>query len=113
MVAFVNGVNLENWVVSENTLRIQDLLRNFCDALENLGKSNITKETREFITNYIDENDEFFGSGDGGQSAESWAFVLYDELESNLNSIAVDNDLFFGALENDGSCFGFWKYEEY
>lgn len=97
--------------VSTATLRAQDLLPKFLDALSvvapeayqqlmvpGAGFSAVPAHALE------DEDDEWWQS-------EDCAWLLNEILFDALNEHAPEG-YYFGAHEGDGACFGFWSNEE-
>lgn len=98
---------------SEGTLRTDDLLEAFADELrtlirKNKGKRGIDLPGKRSLLNAVDrflerENDD---SDAWQDAADAWFQDLMDALESFAPPYA-----YFGTLEGDGACFGFWPYE--
>ena len=97
--------------VSNATLRSQDLLPKFLDALRivapeahqqltmpGAGHSPIPQHALE------DESDPWWRS-------EECAWLINEELFDALNEHAPEG-FHFGSHEGDGACFGFWPNEE-
>ena len=93
-------------VVSEATLRVQDLIPAFLSALR---ERDPTIYAQIMISNaipaYAFDDDE----DDWWQSDE--AHILLEELFDALNETAEEGE-YFGAHEGDGCLFGFWSVEE-
>jgi hypothetical protein len=91
--------------ISHGTLRTEDLLVAFADALNTYGSgegnAKLVMEAFEAVqamtTNIID----------GDEASE-----IVAELEDSLDEIAAQHGLCFGAHEGDGSDFGFWPIPE-
>ena len=84
--------------VSEGTLRPEDLIPAFADALESLAKQagNMTPELLALI--------------EDARQPDCWPSddpSLIFELEDALQEYAPPL-FYFGAHEGDGACFGFW-----
>ncbi|MBR4407410.1 MAG: hypothetical protein IKT27_03755 [Clostridia bacterium] len=90
---------LKDKVVSDGTLKPEDLIPKFLNALKHdeTAHSKFLKDYPEIleIQSWDDVDDETKS-------------MLVDELTDALNGIAPDG-YFFGASEGDGACFGFWK----
>lgn len=94
--------------ISEDTLRTQDLLPAFLEALNEVAPAHyeqllvlpfgsIPAHAQE------DEDSEWWDSEDAG-----WKLA---ELVDLLDEHAPEGT-YFGAHEGDGACFGFWMVEE-
>lgn len=91
--------------VSEGTLRTEDLLRNFAEALEALDHGDVyTSLVEEALR--IADNEQFLQ-----EEPEVAAWVLA-ELEDALVDLAPEGT-YFGAHPGDGACFGFWPKEDH
>jgi len=97
--------------VSEATLRSQDLLPKFLDALRVLSPEAHQQLTMPAAGHPAvpahaleDESDPWWGS-------EECAWLLNEELFDALNEHAPEG-FCFGSHEGDGACFGFWPVEE-
>jgi hypothetical protein len=97
--------------VSNATLRSQDLLPKFLDALRvvapeahqqmmmpGCGFPAVPSHALE------DEDDEWWDS-------EDCAYLLNEVLFDALNEHAPEG-YYFGSHEGDGACFGFWQHED-
>ena len=85
-------------VVSEGTLRTEDLFPTFIDALEALeGETLRVKSLRE----------EYEAACDPGVKDEILYEDLFDALEEHAGT-----GLYFGSHPGDGACFGFFPVEE-
>jgi hypothetical protein len=110
---FKLGKEFEGYTVSEGTLLVEDLITEFLDFLEinaehewkrlleewrdtlpHTGKYNVfvSPKFKEWILNDLQEH----------------ATSLGDEVWNTLERIAPEG-CYFGALEGDGACFGFWR----
>lgn len=95
------------YTVSEGTLKTKDLINAFEGfILQNVnGKAPVALGLRlDPRFPYREAPDEWFDSEDA-----SW--YVNEELYDYLNSIAPEG-CYFGTLEGDGACFGFWPLEE-
>ena len=92
---------LKDKVVSDGTLKPEDLIPKFLNALKHdeTAHSKFLKDYPEIleIQSWDDVDDETKS-------------MLVDELTDALNGIAPDG-YFFGASDGDGACFGFWKVD--
>lgn len=92
---------LKDKVVSDGTLKPEDLIPKFLNALKHdeTAHSKFLKDYPEIleIQSWDDVDDETKS-------------MLVDELTDALNGIAPEG-YFFGASEGDGACFGFWKVD--
>jgi hypothetical protein len=98
-------------VVSEATLRSQDLLPKFLDALRVVAPEAYRQLTVPgcgfpAVPDHAleDEDAEWWGS-------EDCAWLLNETLFDALNEHAPEG-YYFGSHEGDGACFGFWPIEE-
>jgi hypothetical protein len=89
--------SLAGWVVSEGTLRSQDLLPAFLRALEAVDPDAYQKVPH--IHALKDEGAKWWDS-------EECAWFVSDVADA-IDSACPDG-LVFGAHEDDGACFGFW-----
>lgn len=110
MIALVPTVG----TVSHGTLRNEDLLAAFADALERYGESDsntttLLHEAREMAKELanIELDDYQFANQHQAEADE-----LLTELFDALDEIAVKHGMYFGATEGDGSDFGFWPIPE-
>ena len=97
--------------VSNATLRAQDLLPKFLDALKVLAPEAHQQMTMpgagfSAVPDHAleDENAEWWSSEDCAYLLNE---VLFDALSENC-----PEGYYFGAHEGDGACFGFWPHEE-
>lgn len=98
--------------VSSGTLRSQDLLRAFADAYEAVLPFNgrrMAEEARE-IAATLDkvECDPI------EVPAYELASEMIEDLMTEINYVLSQNNMnvYFGAHDGDGACFGFWEYSE-
>jgi len=89
--------------ISHGTLRPQDLIPAFLDAVETYAPAMIAPFP--FVPAHVE---------DGGDSSDWWdseeAQGKLDELFDILSEHAPDG-CYFGAHEGDGSDFGFWPID--
>lgn len=83
--------------VSTATLRTQDLIANFEDALQD---SNVTVKRPAAVNRYV--RDRKVRNGD-----EQEASYYLDELTEKLEELAPPY-VYFGSHEGDGADFGYW-----
>ena len=97
---------LQPGVLIEGTLRPQDLLPAFLDALHQVAPA--TYDQVMFgsghcpIPSYAleDEGADWWTSGD--------AVWLLEDLAEALNQRAQQDEMYFGPMETDPACWGFW-----
>lgn len=89
-----------NQTVIHGTLLLEDLVEAFTDEYERIGgrSSNI----QLFRSHLLLEE---------GESREDELHYDLEDLYELLNELAPEGTN-FGAIEGDGSDFGFWTYEE-
>ena len=93
-------------VVSEATLRVQDLIPAFLSALRERDSAAYAQVmVNNAIPAHALEDDE----ADWWESED--AHFLLEDLFDALNETAEDGE-YFGAHEDDGSLFGFWSMNE-
>jgi len=92
--------------VIHGTLRAQDLILAFSDALDAIDPEATAKIRAEgwVPESAINDDDDAWWSSE----APSW---IMDDLFDALNDAAPDG-CYFGTTEGDGSDFGFWEIEE-
>jgi hypothetical protein len=95
-------------VVSDATLRSQDLLPKLLGALKALSEPAFTQLVAPSAGHLpfpsealADERHEWWGS-------EECSWLINEELFGALNEHAPEG-YHFGAQDGDGACFGFWK----
>jgi hypothetical protein len=99
------------WIVSNATLRSEDLLPSYWSAAESLAQlagkaSPIAADTLADLERLVGED----------SSEDAWndelACQLLEELTACLQELAPCG-FYFGASEGDGACFGFWLSEDW
>lgn len=95
-------------IVSENTLRLQDLMPAFLDTLQELAPAHYAQLTTlpfGFIPAHAmeDDDDDWWASEEA-----QWRF---EKLFDLLDEYAPEGT-YFGSHEGNGACFGFWTHEE-
>lgn len=94
-----NIEDLKGMVVSDGTMRSEDLIPKFLNVLKVYG--------RDVYDKYIDENPEVLDLS--GMDDETMGWVV-DELFDKLNEIAPEG-YSFGSQDGDGACYGFWSVD--
>ena len=89
--------------ISHGTLRVEDLLPAFYDALNTHAPESAREHTREFPTPYPDYDDPWWDSE--APSAE------LEALAERLEEISPPY-CYFGTHPGDGSDFGWWISED-
>ena len=93
-------------IISEATLRVQDLIPAFLSALRERDSAAYAQiMANNALPAHAIEDDE----ADWWESEDAH-FILEDLFEA-LNATAEDGE-YFGAHEGDGSLFGFWPVED-
>lgn len=92
---------LKDKVVSDGTLKPEDLIPKFLNALKN-------DETAH--AKFLKDNPEILEIQSWDDVDDETKSMLVDELTDALNDIAPDG-YFFGASDGDGACFGFWQVD--
>jgi len=94
-----------NSIVSEGTLRTEDLAKAFLKVIgqhEPKIKDAIIDEWTDVLLAMIDPN---------AVRDEEQEMFLVDHLFNVMDAIAPEGCT-FGTLDSDGACFGFWEMEE-
>ena len=94
-----NIEDLKGMVVSDGTMRSEDLIPKFLNVLKVYG--------RDVYDKYVDENPEVLDLS--GMDDETMGWVV-DELFDKLNEIAPEG-YSFGSQDGDGACYGFWSVD--
>ena len=91
--------------VSEATLRTEDLLRAFTSTLESLDEFKV-------YATLVAECYELAGRSEtwSDSDSEQASCLVNEELPDLLQQFAPEG-AYFGTLEGDGACFGFWMEE--
>lgn len=93
------------YIVSEGTLRTQDLVPKFLSALEELSPEDAEGIRKDIpVDAWGSEEHEWW-------SSEDCYWVVNEVLFDTLNYHAPGG-YYFGANEGDGACFGFWAVED-
>lgn len=88
------------YVVSEGTLRVQDLIAAYLDELDRFTPARASSLRIDVQTMKDEYGEEKWAETD--EAAETLA-TLTDALER-----VAPWGHYFGTLEGDGACFGFW-----
>lgn len=94
-----NIEDLKGMVVSDGTMRSEDLIPKFLNVLKIYG--------RDVYDKYVGENPEVLDLS--GMDDETMGWVV-DELFDKLNEIAPEG-YSFGSQDGDGACYGFWSVD--
>lgn len=92
---------LKDKVVSDGTLKPEDLIPKFLNAL---------KHDETAHAKFLKGNPEILEIQSWDDVDDETKSMLVDELTDALNDIAPDG-YFFGASDGDGACFGFWQVD--
>lgn len=92
---------LKDKVVSDGTLKPEDLIPKFLNAL---------KHDETAHSKFLKDNPEILEIQSWDDVDDETKSMLVDELTDALNDIAPDG-YFFGASDGDGACFGFWQVD--
>ena len=94
-----------NYCISSGTLRNIDLFKAFFAEIHDfMGYCNLDRDIKKFVIDAIENiQPELLDEEELSQKVE----IAFDILES----IAPEG-CYFGTLEGDGACFGFWSIEE-
>jgi hypothetical protein len=100
-----------SWIVSTDTLRLEDLLPRYWQTAEQLAQladrpALINPGTLASLERLVGED-----SRETDWNDETAAQVLED-LTDTLQDVAPCG-FYFGASEGDGACFGFWLQEDW
>lgn len=87
--------------VSTGTLRLEDLLPAFIDALEQIEPDAEETLRLRGVVNHLDRRGEM-----DTDEAHETLFELFDALDG-----AMPEGWRFGAHEGDGADFGVWEYD--
>jgi hypothetical protein len=94
-------------IISERTLRSEDLIEAFSEELHRLAPFNykaIRSDGAAWIMN------ERLGI-DTDEHHEDGSYIV-NELIDALNDIASKHNAWFGTIEGDGACFAFQSYDD-
>lgn len=94
-----NIEDLKGMVVSDGTMRSEDLIPKFLNVLKVYGKDVYDK--------YVGENPEVLDLSAMDDETMGW---VVDELFDKLNEIAPEG-YSFGSQDGDGACYGFWSVD--
>lgn len=107
-------VPIEPGVVSRDTLRRSDLIRAFWDEYrrhypEHVQFSIQADNDSVFEALHTLPDAEFDDAVNGDGSLAEDAGYLLDAMTWDLEAVASEHGLIFGAQEGAGACFGFWE----
>lgn len=102
------GTIREGWIVSERTLRTQDLLRAFAEELERVkpfGEYMLRMEAigHADVLERLDYNEQDLIA----------ANECLNDVCDSLQTVAEREGLIFGVSSGDGACFGYWQADDY
>lgn len=100
----MEDVDLRGVTVSEGTLREEDLIPAFLDLLSQLDADAYQRLRDEYAQVTLDLDNGCY------EWSEDASFLL-DELFNKLDALAPSG-YYFGALDGDGACFGFYQVPE-
>jgi hypothetical protein len=99
------------WIVSSDTLRLEDLLPSYWSAVESLAQ--LTGKASPIAADTLADLEKLVGED---SSEDAWnyelACQLLEELTDCLQELAPCG-FGFGSNEGDGACFGFWLSEDW
>lgn len=98
--------------VSHATLRDQDLIESFINVLRNVSgfkALSLVVEGEDYLD--IIKQSENSGKPLSELDQENISYYLNDDLFPYMDKIAPKG-FYFGSLEGDGACFGYWLAEE-
>lgn len=107
-------------VVIEGTGRTDDLLDAFSEKLYELDPSRTLELRQQYVEVYdwlkmerkLHPEGRLDSFGDAPPSIDEKAsYLVHEVLYDALNERAPEG-FYFGTLEGDGSCYGFWKGED-
>lgn len=103
MVTRRKRTTLRLGVISEATLRPEDLIPAYLDALDSI---RLTRSERMTVREIRRDYDRWDNRSDD-EPDEISSYDMVDELTQILESHCPDY-AYFGATEGDGACFGVW-----
>ncbi len=98
-------------VISDATLRSQDLAEAFISALEALEHESAPAWRREWAALVDEAGGDPETVEDDPERAGALGYLINEELADALNEHAPEG-YYFGSHPGDGACFGFWPCEE-
>jgi hypothetical protein len=107
-----NGGAISEGCVSSASRRPQDILREFADEYERVLPFNglsLAMRAREAA----DALDNIRFNTVKVHAICNEACDVRAELENALDEVAEREGLWFGPQEGDGSCFGYWRFDDY
>ena len=99
--------------LSHATMRTEDLIPTFMQALEYVAKECEIEKEVAAIQEEVDklEFEEHKGYGTYYKDPETASYLLNEDIWDLLNEIAPEHT-YFGSHEGDGSAYGFWTSDE-
>ena len=99
--------------LSHATMRTEDLIPNFMQALNFVAKECEIEKEVAAIQEEVDklEFEEHKGYGTYYKDQETASYILNEDIWDLLNEIAPEHT-YFGSHEGDGAAYGFWTYDE-
>ena len=97
-------------IVSNATLRAEDLVPAFLDALEEISDAGHKKAVDELENMGYSLDDAYEEDSELYQSALEVGWFLSEVLFELLNEYAPEGT-YFGSNPSDGALFGFWEFE--
>jgi hypothetical protein len=102
-------------ILSDATMRSEDLIPSFMDFLEEIAEQCEIQEEVQAIQEDVGKLETVDESGYGtyysDESQEEASWILNESIWDLLNDIAPDF-CYFGSHPGDGACYGFWTDEE-
>ncbi len=113
-------MNAQFGSISHGTLRTEDLLESFADALRNISRQNLVEiadlktSDAQFMQWFEAQSkrDQLIGSARTIDPDSEDAAELVNELIDALNEFAPSFG-YFGTHPGDGSDFGYWLHEDW
>lgn len=95
-------------VVSEGTLRDEDLISAFAGELDYyLDRLRLSRDQRARFAKLVREANTWDGAEHSDPPHDEIGTEIVSELQNALDEIAPPY-CYFGTAEGDGACFGFW-----
>ncbi len=94
--------------ISEGTLRTEDLIEACIPYLEEAGESDYADLLRAYlyVARDVDYHEALYEP-----FQEHLSMILNEEIFPKMEDIAPEGT-YFGTMEGDGACFGFWRIQE-
>ena len=91
--------------ISEGTLRPEDLIPAYLDALAGIRLTSAERKETRIIQAHVDRDYEYPETEDwDADEAKDWDLEALQDILSNH----TPDYAYFGSLEGDGACFGVW-----